>query len=308
MTADECRQLCERWECVARSRRTSVWDRSGSGHVASPDTPDLGWRFARWMAAERPPSPSPLHALIDRRAYANIRYAIKGLTDGGPPGRWGTGRGYVEEAGRLNACSNRGPLLKAALFAVDATIETVAAALGIPTKTVEAFNDLHFNVDGRRGEIAYRRAVVGAIRHVPLMVSSHPNAGPDLAAMIEIAESGTLEEVLAEHGIGSGVMSEEAVRSRSRKRLFRMMDKASLAMAAGQSSPASATPLSKLMEQFKGEEAPAAQHGSLRDPFLMQMLQDSKDVNDDFRRRGEAAAMARAEGGADDGKGPGFGS
>jgi|GEM_PF-5537072 len=307
MTAEECRQLWDRWERAVQSRRVSAWDRAGSDRGTTADTPDLGYRFARWMAGTRPPAPSLLHALIERRAYANIRYAIKDQLRRKPPGRCGTGVGHVREAGMLDRCPHRGPLLKAALFAGDSTIESVADALTLPAGVVKAFNDLYFNVDQRRGEIAFRRAVVGAILSAPLMFPDHPKAGTNLAVMIEIAENGTLEEVLAETGIGRDAMSDEAILLVSRKRIVRGVGKASGKVASGQ-SPAAAASLLQIMEQLEGTGAATPQTGSLEDPFLNQMLQDSEDYNEDFRRRGDAAAMERRKDGDDNGRTPGSGS
>src|SRR5690606_20928865 len=148
--------------------------------------------------------------------------------------RSGTGVWHVREAGMLNGCPHRGPLLKAVLFARDATITSVACALDIPAEVVKAFNDLCFNVDERRGEAAFRRAVVGEIRRLPAMYPGYPRNGTDLAAMIEIAEHGTLGEVLEECAIGPDAMSDEAIMRRSQKRIWRTVEKASAAMSAGQ--------------------------------------------------------------------------
>ncbi|MEI6674690.1 MAG: hypothetical protein WCO57_05895 [Verrucomicrobiota bacterium] len=56
-------------------------------------------------------------------------------------------------------------VLNAALFAKDATIEAVAAALGLPEKTVEAYEALFFNVLGNEdrgmGEVLGRSMAAG---------------------------------------------------------------------------------------------------------------------------------------------------
>ncbi len=51
-------------------------------------------------------------------------------------------------------------ILNAALIAKDATIETVAAALGLPEKTVEAYEVLFFNVLDRRDDAMYLCKIV----------------------------------------------------------------------------------------------------------------------------------------------------
>ena len=51
-------------------------------------------------------------------------------------------------------------VLNAALIAKDATIETVAAALGLPEKTVEAYEVLFFNVLDRRDDAMYLCKIV----------------------------------------------------------------------------------------------------------------------------------------------------
>jgi hypothetical protein len=123
------------------------------------DSPDFGWEMA--MALEEEAQPCPL---LEKPAYKWVRNALTFRQTTGEIPADNSELWAVSEADALFRKGTRRVLLQATLLADDATIDAVAAAVGMPPLVVEAFAALFFNVLGHRNhpgllfEAAHKRA------------------------------------------------------------------------------------------------------------------------------------------------------
>ena len=109
------------------------------------DLPGFGWHMAQALEERSQPCP-----LLERPAYKWVGNALTFLQATGQIPADNSELWAVSEADGLFRKGTRRVLLQATLLADDATIDAVAAAVGMPPLVVEAFAALFFNVLGHR--------------------------------------------------------------------------------------------------------------------------------------------------------------
>lgn len=90
----------------------------------------------------------------------------------------------------------RRPLVKAALLAQDATVDNVAAALGVEPLAVDAYATLYFNVLGRKADAGYRQAAMASALAPGCRHYAVANVKPDTAALFVAGLCGKLTDVM----------------------------------------------------------------------------------------------------------------
>ncbi|MEI6606141.1 MAG: hypothetical protein WCP35_12580 [Verrucomicrobiota bacterium] len=87
-------------------------------------------------------------------------------------------------------------LVQAALLAQDATVDNVAAALGVEPLAVDAYATLDFNVLGRKADAAYRQAAMATALAPGYRHYAVANVKPDTAALFVAGLCGKLTDVM----------------------------------------------------------------------------------------------------------------
>ena len=210
MTAAEINLLIPEWGApAARPVLADPWDqpRDQLRQLAATtawltDCPDLGWRLAERLAKS-----GRNCILLKRPEYRWIRAALQFLTGSESASRHSKEHAVVSQASEIHDSDRMRPILNGALMTRDATVDSVAAALGLDAAVVEAYDSLFFNITDRKSDLAYVRKLLGSGDSSPLMVSPHA-APSNEEGLLAVGFNGTIEDVLKHAGCVGGAGSE----------------------------------------------------------------------------------------------------
>lgn len=153
-------------EVLARNLRSCPTTSCHAGDEEFPETsfkrrtynrPDCGWVVVELLCAANMKFPIFPEGKINRLFQARL-WKMWPDQYGDHPSIAPVRHAHSLHADGANLATRT--ILNAALMAKDATIEKVAAALGLPEKTIEAYEALFFNVLDRRDDALYLRNIV----------------------------------------------------------------------------------------------------------------------------------------------------
>jgi len=208
--------------------------------------------------------------------------------------------GYSDELKALVAAKElhddpqRAVILKAALFATDSDVGSVAGELALEEPVVKAFNELFFSVADRKQEPLFRAAVAGGAPGRSTTFRERLFQGRSDSALLRIAHHGTLDEVLEAAGMRE-ISDEKTLIPRQRRRMVKDGEKERhVRPVFGQAPITAATrTMIRLVDNFQPDDEPAATTGALNDPFLETLMGDSAAVNQTLREQQETAEAER---------------
>jgi len=183
--------LIDRW---AKPDRTAGG--SPEGLQALRANPRLGWDFACRLVQSGRPWP-----LAKKKDCHWIQAAVILLLAERSSSRRTADSSPVAGARELNESALMGRVVRAALLALDATVEVVAEALNVPNEVIGALDALFFNVLERKGDQEYIQGLVRG--NVPASRAfTFEQAGlSSTDNLLAIAYSGTVEDVLIAAGL-----------------------------------------------------------------------------------------------------------
>lgn len=206
MTTAEIELLVPQWGAdPARPILADPWDRPsdsfGQQRAVSAsirDRPDFGWALAGRLVRSRRNC-----ALLKRPAYRWIQCAVALLSGGASASRRLKDVAMVALARDIHESDALRPIMNAALITRNATTQSVADALNLPSSAVEAYQCLFFNVLDRRDDLAYVRKIVGGGK-VASRIFAVKAAPSDDEVLLAAGFDGSIDDILMQAGCGGG--------------------------------------------------------------------------------------------------------
>jgi hypothetical protein len=283
MTREEVKILFREWRRLDPPRPKTLQEilRGGASNLpADPDVPNLGWRVGSSMGKRDLGQTERMSSVLKRHGYRWVDAAIFWKRGGDGAARWIPDVADVAAAYDLHADTETTILLRAALFATDSTPETVAHAMSLLVTVVQAFDALFFNVLDRKKDVTYRRKIVeddsGYGRDMIRKIRGESGC-PDL---LEIAFQGTLHEVM----VAARRSSEDQTEGNLVRRTRLVALRAAAESNRGKKSPLVSLGLS-IAREWQDDGSAQVETGTLDDPFLKELLEDSASYNDGLRAK-----------------------
>jgi hypothetical protein len=255
------------------------------------DSPDLGWRAAGFIAQfwkEGPPHWCGLLRVegleIIREAFL-LRYCrdIKG---------WDPDDhqiAFMAEGIFLDPPSAE--LLKALLFAVDASIDGVANLMGMMPELVQAFSNLFFDVEGRSDDVLFRQRIFASETASQKACLLPPTDDAKFGShLISTALRGTMGEVMHQYILRHGGGSEEEQISNLRRQC--LAEASSLKSSGTAKCPEHAKTGLAIARNWSGSAA-EVETGTLDDPFLSALMSDNNAYNAYLRQKSQGCENGR---------------
>jgi hypothetical protein len=287
MTSEEVTILFREWRRLDPPQSKTLQEilRGGASNLpVDPDAPNLGWRVGSSIGKRDPGQSVRISSVLKRHGYRWVDAAIFWKRGGEGAARWVPDVADVSAAYDLHADTETTALLRAALFATDSTPETVAHVMSLPVAVVQAFDALFFNVLDRKEDVIYRRKIVeedsGYGRDMIRKITGESGC-PDL---LQIAFEGSLNEVMVAARRSSVEQTEANLVRNTRLVALR----AAAECDRGKKAPLVTLGLA-IAREWQDDGAAQVETGTLEDPFLRELLEDSTAYNDRLRakHRGE---------------------
>jgi hypothetical protein len=183
--------LEDRWSGGSEAARAS----SGALHALKAN-PALGWAFANRIVDAGRTFP-----LAKKKGFRWINAAISLLLAEQRGAEPSAEASAVIRARELDGSPSMGFVLRAALMAVDATVELVATSFKLPVDAVEAYENLFFNILDRKVDFGFISKIVEG-DDSRSMAFAREQAGVGAADhLLAIARVGTVQDVLVAAGL-----------------------------------------------------------------------------------------------------------
>ena len=186
--------LEERWSGDSKSG-----SEFSDGGRALRENPGLGWAFAKRIVIGGRTYPLVKKKNRFHRVSAAIALLLAEQRGGAPASE----ALVVSQARELDGSPSVRPVLRAALLAVDATLELVATSLKLSVEVVDAYQDLFFNVLDRKDDFEYISKLVGGDNSPSVAFAREQAKVSATDPLLAVARIGTVQDVMVAAGLSN---------------------------------------------------------------------------------------------------------